>query len=75
MAIVKEQEIKNTLKVKGRLVGIDDDGLHIEDEKDKTVDTIDLSQFKIFNGKTINLSVSESTKSEIVDDDNEEKEE
>lgn len=31
--IIKEQEIKNTLKAKGKLVGIDDDGLHIEDPK------------------------------------------
>ena len=74
MAITKEQEIKNTLKAKGRLVSIDDDGLHIEDEKTGEVDTLSLDQFKIFKGRTIAFSVAESTKVEIEDEDTENEE-
>ena len=63
--ITKEQEIKNTLKAKGILVAIDDDGLHIEDEKSGAVETLSLDEFKIFKDKTISISIADSTKMDI----------
>ncbi len=68
MGITREQEVKRVLKAKGILVGIDDDGLHIEDEKEGKVETLSLDDFRIFEGKVMNISVTESVKSEIVED-------
>lgn len=67
--IIKEQEIKNKLKAKGKLVAIDDDGLHIEDEKSGDVETLSLDELKIFKGRMITISVADSTKRDIEDED------
>ena len=66
--IIKEQEIKNKLKAKGKLVAIDDDGLHIEDEKSGDVETLSLDELKIFKGRMITISVADSTKRDIEDE-------
>ena len=63
--IIKEQEIKNKLKAKGKLVGIDDDGLHIEDDKSGETDILSLDELKIFKGRTITISVADSKKTDI----------
>jgi len=63
--ITKEQEIKNTLKAKGQLVKIDEEGLHIYDKKSEEVDVLSLDDFKIFIEGDISISVSESTKQDI----------
>lgn len=78
--IIKEQEIKNKLKAKGKLVGIDDDGLHIEDDKSGETDILSLDELKIFKGRTITISVADSKKTDIEveeekDGEDEEKEE
>ncbi|MGI6168438.1 MAG: hypothetical protein ACOYI4_01815 [Christensenellales bacterium] len=74
--IIKEQEIKNTLKAKGKLVGIDDDGLHIEDPKSHEVEVLSLDELKIFRGRTITISVADSKKTDIeVEEDEEDQEE
>lgn len=80
--IIKEQEIKNKLKTKGELVAIDDDGMHIEDDKSGVVETLSLDDLKFFIGKTITITVADSTKFEVDDfndkvndDDGEEDEE
>jgi len=71
--ITKEQEIKNTLKAKGQLVKIDEEGLHIYDKKSEKVEILSLDDFKIFIEGDISISVAESTKQdiEVVEDDDE----
>ena len=71
--ITKEQEIKNTLKAKGQLVKIDEEGLHIYDKKSEEVDVLSLDDFKIFIEGDISISVAESTKQdiEVVEDEDE----
>lgn len=70
--IIKEQEIKNKLKAKGELVAIDDDGMHIEDDKSGVVEVLSLDDFKIFMDKIITISIADSTKLDIEDYDEEE---
>jgi len=65
MSIIKEQEIKNTIKVKGILRDISPDGLTIEDEKTGEVEVLTYDDFEIFVDKVLSLSVSESFKSAI----------
>ena len=71
--ITKEQEIKNTLKAKGQLVKIDEEGLHIYDKKSEKVEILSLDDFKIFIEGDISISVAESTKQdiEVVEDEDE----
>jgi len=71
--ITKEQEIKNTLKAKGQLVKIDEEGLHIYDKKNEKVEILSLDDFKIFIEGDISISVAESTKQdiEVVEDEDE----
>ena len=71
--INKEQEIKNTLKAKGQLVKIDEEGLHIYDKKTEEIDILNLDDFKIFIGSDISITVKESTKQdiEVVEDEDE----
>ena len=65
MSIVKEQEVKNTIKVKGILRDISPDGLTIEDEKSGELEYLTYEDFTIFIDKVLSLSVSESFKSAI----------
>ena len=65
MSIIKEQEIKNTIKVKGILKDISEDGLTIEDEKTGEIEVLTYDDFTIFIDKVLSLSVSESFKSAI----------
>jgi len=65
MSIIKEQEIKNTIKVKGILRDISPDGLTIEDEKSGELEYLTYEDFTIFIDKVLSLSVSESFKSAI----------
>ena len=53
------------MKAKGVLVGIDSNGIHIEDEKTGDVDNLSLDDFKIFEGKFINITIVDSTKTDI----------
>lgn len=64
MAILKIQELKTTIKAKGKVIGIDDAGVHIVDPKTEEEATLTLDVFKCFVGKEMNFSVSESAKSE-----------
>jgi hypothetical protein len=57
--IKSEQEIKNTFKAKGIITNVDDAGVAIEDEKEGTTDTFDLSIFKKFIGKSITMAIAE----------------
>lgn len=65
MSIVKEQEVKNTIKVKGVLKEIKSDGLYFEDEKTGEVEVLTYDDFGIFIDKVLKLSVSDSFKNEI----------
>lgn len=67
MSIVKEQEVKNTIKVKGILRDISPDGLTIEDEKSGELEYLTYEDFTIFIDKVLSLSVSESFKSAITE--------
>ena len=67
MSIVKVSEVKNTIKVKGKLTSIDDVGLNIVDMKTEEKETLTFEDLKLFLGKTITLSVGDSTKDEIGD--------
>lgn len=64
MAILKIQELKTTIKAKGKVTAIDDAGVHIVDPKTEEEATLTLDVFKCFIGKEMNFSVSESAKSE-----------
>jgi hypothetical protein len=74
MSLLRIQELKNTIKAKGLVKGIDDAGVHIEDPKTKEIAVLNLDVFQAFVGKDINLSVIESAKSEeeITDEDEDE---
>jgi len=65
LSIIKEQKIENKIKAKGILKDIDNDGLHIEDEKSGDVETLSLDDLKIFKGKSITISIADTTKTEI----------
>ena len=69
-----EQEVKNTLKIKGILVNCDDSGCVVEDEKDGTQDTFDLSIFKKFLNKSFSLTMAEKEVKAIEDDKTDEDE-
>ena len=62
--IKKEMEIKNKITAKGTLVGVDDEGLHIQDPKTEETEVLELDAFKMFVGKEISFSVTDSTKTE-----------
>lgn len=64
--IVKTQEVKNTIKAKGRLEAIDDMGLVIVDPKTDEKEMLTYDELRVFIGKTVTLSVGESKKDEIV---------
>ena len=68
MSIKKEQEVKTILKAVGKLVGIDDDGLHIKDKKEETVETLSFDDFRIFEGKDLTITVNETVKSKFEDE-------
>ena len=76
MVITKEQEIKNTLKAKGKLIKIDKEGLHIfgKNKKQEVIEVLSLDDFNIFIGSEISITVTESTKQdiEVVDEDEDE---
>jgi len=75
MVITKEQEIKNTLKAKGKLIKIDEEGLHIfgKNKKEEVIEVLSLDDFNIFIGSEISITVAESTKQdiEVVEDEDE----
>jgi hypothetical protein len=75
LSIIKEQEVKNKLKAKGRLVAIDDDGLHIEDDKSGAVEVLSLDDLKIFKDRIITISVADSAKFDIEENESQENEE
>jgi len=70
MVITKEQEIKNTLKAKGKLIKIDKEGLHIfgKNKKQEVIEVLSLDDFNIFIGSEISITVAESTKQDITID-------
>ena len=76
MVITKEQEIKNTLKAKGKLIKIDEEGLRIfgKNKKEEVIEVLSLDDFNIFIGSEISITVAESTKQdiEVVDEDEDE---
>lgn len=63
--ISKTRETKDTAKAKGILKAIDDAGFHIEDEKTGEVELLEMDFLNAFVGKSIVLSVVESTKQTI----------
>lgn len=69
MSIAKIQETKNTIKAKGTLVGIDEDGFRIEDEKSGDIETLLFDDFEIFVGRSFTLAVADSLKKEITDEE------
>ena len=71
MSVVKEQEIKNKIMVKGILRDVSNEGLTIEDEKTGEFDYLTYEDFAIFIDKVMKLSVSESYKTEITAEEKE----
>lgn len=69
--IIKEQEIKNKLKAKGKLVEINEEGLHIEDVKSGEIEALSLDDFKIFEGEIVTINITDSIKLDIDDEDEE----
>ena len=55
-------------------MAIDDDGLHIEDEKSGEVEILSLDELKIFKDRMITISVADSTKRDIEDEEAEDDE-
>ncbi len=73
--IIREQEIKNKLKAKGVLIAINNEELHIEDEKTGDIDILSFNDLKFFEGKAIVINIADSTKSEIEGYDDEDDDE
>ncbi len=65
MSIIKEQKIENKIKAKGILKKISEEGLHIEDEKEGNIELLKFDDLKIFKNRIITISVSDSTKLDI----------
>ena len=66
MAIKREEEFRRSIKVKGILEAVSEDGLEILDEKEDEIEKLKFSEFDKFLGKSINFSIVESTKNEVV---------
>jgi len=60
--IQKEESNKKVIKAKGVLVGVDDSGMHIEDEKSGTVSTLSFDTFKMFVGESFKFSMNREEK-------------
>lgn len=67
--ITKEQEIKNKLKAKGILVEINEEGLHIEDEKSGDIEILSLDDLSMFVDKVVTISIADSIKLDIDDEE------
>ena len=65
--ILKEKETRRKLKAKGLLVKVDENGLHIEDEKTGGIDTLSVDDLKMFIGESINFSMSDVVKEDMDD--------
>lgn len=65
MSIVKEQEVKNVIRVKGTVIDVTPEALVIEDDKTGEIDRFDFEDFGMFLEKSISFTVSESSKREI----------
>jgi len=55
---VKKEELKSIkLSAKGILVALDDEGFHVEDEKDGSVEVLSLEEIKeLLVGKSVNIA-------------------
>jgi len=55
---IKKEELKSIkLSAKGILVALDDDGFHVEDEKDGTVEVLSLDEIKeLLIGKSVTIA-------------------
>jgi hypothetical protein len=55
---IKKEETKNIkLSAKGILVALDDEGFHVEDEKDGTTEVLSLDEIKeLLVGKSVNIA-------------------
>jgi hypothetical protein len=65
--IKKEINKSEKLIVKGKVVGIDEDGIHVLDPKTEEEDVIDYNAFECFIGKTISMNVTVSKKRQVVE--------
>lgn len=63
--IIREKETKRRLKAKGLLLKVDDDGLHIEDEKTGMVDTLSMDDLKMFLGRSITFNMNDAVKEDM----------
>ncbi len=63
--IIREREIKNKIKAKGVLVKIDEDGLHIEDEKTEIVDVLAFEDIETFLNKSITFNMADAVKEDM----------
>lgn len=65
--ILKEKETRRKLKAKGLLVKINENGLHIEDEKTGDIDTLSMDDLEMFLGQSISFSMSDVVKEDMED--------
>lgn len=65
MSIKKEVKMETKITCKGILKGIDDEGLHIEDEKTGVVEVLGFDSLKAFTEKNISITVTDSQKTEV----------
>ena len=56
MSIKKEETKSIKLSAKGILVAVDDEGFHIEDEKEGTVEVLTLDEIKTLLNKSITIA-------------------
>jgi hypothetical protein len=65
--IKKEMNRTEKLVVKGKVIGIDEDGIHVLDPKTEEEDVIGYEVFECFIGKTISMNVTVSKKRQVVE--------
>jgi len=73
MSIKKEVETKNKITVKGTLVSVGANELEIEDDKSGEIETFSFNDMGLFVGKSINLTVADSVKKDIEDNNEDER--
>lgn len=64
MSLLKIQELKRTVKAKGKVTAVDEKGVYILDPKTEEVALLSLDVFRLFIGSEITFSVSDSAKDE-----------
>lgn len=62
--LVKINELKRTIKAKGKVVNVDEKGVYILDKKTEEIALLSLDLFKLFIGSEITFSIADSEKNE-----------